>query len=288
MSQFNTPLRYPGGKGKLTNFIRLVFEQNNLADGHYVEPYAGGAGIAFSLLLLEYAAHIHLNDVNQSVYSFWHCVLEETDELCKLIHDCEVTMDEWHKQKNIQRNPHQHTQLELGFSTFFLNRTNRSGIIKGGVIGGKNQDGKWKLDARFTKPDLIGRIKKIALYSDRVSLYNQDAEAFIQTVMPDLPDKALIYLDPPYYVKGEGLYENHYKHQDHARVANLVKTIINKKWIVSYDNAPEICEFYKGYPQITYGLNYSAQNRYEGSEVMFFCPEIKIPDVANPSRLKAA
>lgn len=288
MSRFNTPLRYPGGKGKLTDFIRLVFEQNKLADGHYAEPYAGGAGIAFSLLFLEYAMHIHLNDINKSVYSFWHSVLNEADELCKMIQDCEVTMDEWYKQKNIQCNPSQHTQLELGFSTFFLNRTNRSGIIKGGVIGGKNQDGKWKLDARFTKPDLIGRIKKIALYSDRISLYNQDAETFIQTIMPELPIKTLIYLDPPYYVKGEGLYENHYKHQDHARVARLVKTIANKKWIVSYDNAPEICEFYRGFPQITYGLNYSAQNRYTGSEVMFFSPDLIIPDVGNPSRLKAA
>lgn len=288
MSRFNTPLRYPGGKGKLTDFIRLVFEQNKLTDGHYVEPYAGGAGIAFSLLFLEYAIHIHLNDINKSVYSFWHSVLNEADELCKMIQDCEVTMDEWYKQKNIQCNPSQHTQLELGFSTFFLNRTNRSGIIKGGVIGGKNQDGKWKLDARFTKPDLIGRIKKIALYSDRISLYNQDAETFIQTIMPELPIKTLIYLDPPYYVKGEGLYENHYKHQDHARVARLVKTIANKKWIVSYDNAPEICEFYRGFPQITYGLNYSAQSRYTGSEVMFFSPDLIIPDVENPSRLKAA
>lgn len=288
LSRFNTPLRYPGGKGKLTDFIRLVFEQNKLTDGHYVEPYAGGAGVAFSLLLLEYVTHIHLNDINKSVYSFWHSVLEENDALCKMIQDCEVTMNEWHKQKNIQCNPNQYSPLELGFSTFFLNRTNRSGIIKGGVIGGKNQDGRWKLDARFKKPDLIGRIKKIALYSDRISLYNQDAETFIQTVMPELPPKTLIYLDPPYYVKGEGLYENHYKHQDHARVANLVKMIANKKWIVSYDNAPEICEFYRDFPQITYGLNYSAQNRYIGSEVMFFSPDLVIPDVVNPSRLKAA
>ncbi|MDD5384788.1 MAG: DNA adenine methylase [Gallionella sp.] len=288
LSRFNSPLRYPGGKGKLTDFIRLIFEQNKLTDGHYVEPYAGGAGIAFSLLFLEYATHIHLNDINKSVYSFWHSVLEETDEICKLIRDCEVTMDEWYKQKSIQSNPSQHTQLELGFSTFFLNRTNRSGIIKGGVIGGKNQDGNWKLDARFVKPDLIERIKKIALYSDRISLYNQDAETFLQKVTPDLPAKTLIYLDPPYYVKGKGLYENHYAHQDHARVANLVKTITNKKWIVSYDNTPEICQFYKGLPRITYGLNYSAQNRYIGSEVMFFCPDLEIPDVENPSKLKAA
>jgi DNA adenine methylase len=287
--RFNTPLRYPGGKGKLTDFIRLVFEQNKLTDGHYVEPYAGGAGIAFSLLFLEYASHIHLNDINKSVYAFWHSVLKKNDELCQLIHDSDLTIDEWHKQKAIQDNPKQHSRLELGFSTFFLNRTNRSGIIKAGVIGGKNQMGKWKLDARFNKPDLIMRIQKIARYSDRISLYNLDADKLIQEIIPGLPDKTLVYLDPPYYVKGKGLYENHYIHADHARVSKLVTTQIKgKKWIVSYDNVPEIRELYKKHHQIIYGLNYSAHNCYIGSEVMIFSHNLVIPEVANPAKLEAA
>lgn len=287
--RFNTPLRYPGGKGKLTGFIRLVFEQNKLTDGHYVEPYAGGAGIALSLLFLEYASHIHLNDINKSVYAFWRSVLKQTDELCRLIYDSKVTMTEWYRQKAVQDNPSHYSLLELGFSTFFLNRSNRSGIIRAGVIGGKNQDGKWKLDARFNKPDLISRIKKISLYSDRISLYNLDADKLIHGIIPRLPDKTLVYLDPPYYVKGEGLYENHYAHADHVRVSQLVKTQIKRKnWIVSYDNTPEIQGLYKKYRKIVYGLNYSAQNRHTGSEVMFFSPHLIIPEVSNPAKLKTA
>lgn len=286
--RFNTPLRYPGGKGKLTDFMKLVIAQNNLLSGHYVEPYAGGAGIALNLLLHEYVSHIHLNDLNHSVFAFWHSVIKQPDALCKAIHDVRVTMDEWYRQKAIQNDPDNHSRLEIGFSTFFLNRTNRSGIIWGGVIGGKNQDGPWKLDARFNKDDLIRRIEKIALSRSRIKLYNLDAADLIKTILPTLPRKTLIYLDPPYYVKGQGLYENHYVHDDHVSIARLVKKHISHHWIVSYDHAPEIVAMYKGCPTITYGINYSAQDRYKGAEAMFFSKKLVVPDVKNPVKLRAA
>lgn len=286
--KFNTPLRYPGGKGKLTDFLKMIFEQNDLLDGHYVEPYAGGAGIALNLLTHSYASCIHLNDLNPAVFGFWQSVINQPEELCKAIRDVKVTMEEWHRQKAILKSPDNHSPLEIGFSTFFLNRTNRSGIIWGGVIGGKNQDGPWKLDARFKKDDLIRRIEKIAMYRSRIRLYNLDAAELIKSVLPALPEKTLIYLDPPYYVKGQGLYENHYLHNDHVSIANLVKKHITHPWIVSYDHAPEIIEMYKDCPTISYGINYSAQDRYKGAEAMFFSKRLIIPDVKNPANLKAA
>jgi len=286
--QFNTPLRYPGGKAKLTNFIKLVFEENDLLDGHYVEPYAGGAGIALALLYQSYVNTIHLNDLNPAVYAFWHSVLSNNEALCRLIHDTPVTMDEWVKQRNVMLNPKRHDKLALGFATFFLNRTNRSGILMGGVIGGKGQGGEWKLDVRFNKPDLINRVEKLALYSSRIKLYNLDAANLILTVLPNLPTKTLVYLDPPYYVKGKGLYQNHYTHEDHKAIAKQVQKEIKLPWIVSYDYAPEILEMYTKSRSIVYGLNYSAQDKYEGMEAVFFSKKLVIPDVANPSKLKVA
>lgn len=286
--RFSTPLRYPGGKGKLTDFLKLVFVQNDLLKGHYVEPYAGGAGIALNLLLHNYVSCIHLNDLNQFVYTFWRIVLDDPDGLCKLINDTDVTMDEWHKQKEVFKNPANHTPLEIAFSMFFLNRTNRSGIILGGVIGGKKQDGDWKLNARFNKIDLISRIEKIALHSSKIRLYNLDAAKLITEILPTLPEKTLVYLDPPYYVKGKGLYQNHYLHDDHIAIAKLVNSKIKLPWIVSYDQAPEIVKMYVGCPTIEYGINYSAQDRYKGAEVMFFSKNLMIPNIKNPSNLKIA
>lgn len=286
--QFNTPLRYPGGKGKLTDFIKLVFEQNNLLDGFYAEAYAGGAAIAINLLVHSYASRIYLNDLNTGVYAFWKSVIEHPEELCKAIRDAKVTMDEWHKQKAIQNDQSNHSPLEVGFSTFFLNRTNRSGIIWGGVIGGKNQDGAWKLDARFNKQDLIKRVEKIAMYGSRIRLYNMDAADFIRDILSTLPQKSLVYLDPPYYDKGGELYENHYIHDDHMNISKLVKNTIKLPWIVSYDFTPEIMNMYKWARSISYRISYSAQDRYKGAEAMFFNRKLIVPDVENPSKLKVA
>ena len=284
----NTPLRYPGGKGKLTDFMRLVFEQNNLLDGHYVEPYAGGAGVALNLLMLDYASCIHLNDLDPAVFAFWQGVLNSPDEFCKLIRDAKLTMKEWRRQKAIQQSPQSHSSLELGFSTFYLNRTNRSGIITGGVIGGNDQTGEWKIDARFTKPELCRRVEKIALHRSRIRLYNLDAAELIKTVISKLPPKTLVYLDPPYYARAERLYKNIYKHADHVAISKLVKEQIKVPWIVSFDSMPEIMDLYAGLPKITYRMTYSAADRYKGGEVMFFSKGLSYPNTKNPCSLKAA
>lgn len=276
-----SPLRYPGGKTRLSNFIKQTIIDNGLLGGHYVETYAGGAGVAWSLLFDGYVEKVHINDLNTSVYAFWETVFNDTDALCKLIKDTPVTMQTWQEQKNIQTNPGIFSRLELGFSTFFLNRTNRSGIIWGGVIGGKNQDSEYKLDARYNKAALIKRVQKIALHKEKVHLYNLDALIFTTNLLPTIPEKSLVYFDPPYYKKGAKLYENHYKHEDHISIAKAIKEI-KQKWIVSYDNVQEIQSIYDGYKKVTYDLSYSTANRYSGSEVVFFSNNITVPKSQSP------
>lgn len=282
---FTSPLRYPGGKGALSNFMKLVISQNNLLDGHYVELYAGGAGIAWGLLFEEYVQKVHINDLNKSIAAFWLSVLEETDDLCKLITDTIVTAKEWHHQRDIQANPSTYSRLELGFSTFFLNRTNRSGILKGGMIGGKDQTGNWKIDARYNKLDLVQRIQRIARYSNRIGVYNMDAMQFIDSILPALPHKTLVYLDPPYFNKGQELYENHYTSEDHSNIASIISNI-KQPWLVSYDACPQIDLLYQSFYSLRYNISYSAQNRYDGSEVIFFSKKLIVPQVSSPTRIK--
>ncbi|NEU14085.1 DNA adenine methylase [Methylobacterium sp. BTF04] len=287
MEQFTSPLRYPGGKGRLTQFVADLIDENGLSGCEYVEPYAGGAGIAITLLYLEYASHIHLNDINKSVYAFWDAVLRNPEDLCRLIRDTPLSMDEWYRQRSLQFDSAANS-IELGFSTFFLNRTNRSGIIKGGVIGGKSQLGDWKLDARYNAKELIARVQKIASYSSRISLYNLDAAVLIRNVLPSLPKETLVYLDPPYYIKGKGLYEDHYSHDDHASIANIVQKELRLPWIVSYDNVEPIRNFYANKRQTTFGIWYTAGKKHAGKEVMVYSDELKIPAVIEPSRGIAA
>lgn len=285
MSAFYTPLRYPGGKGKITPYVKAIFDENGLVDGVYGEPYAGGAGVALELLFHEYATHIYINDVSPSVGAFWRSVLDQTDGLCRMVRDTRITMTEWRRQKQIQTEGSNAGDLALGFSTFFLNRTNRSGILAGGVIGGKDQTGPWKIDARFNVPELIDRINAIAKIRTRITFTQYDALDFLAVVSDTLPQKSLIYLDPPYYIKGKELYLHYYLPDDHTAIATFAPTMLaGHNWIVSYDNVPEIREMYREFRSVKYALSYSAQDRYNGSEIMFYGPGLKIPRLVHPMR----
>ena len=285
---FYSPLRYPGGKGKIAEFVKSVFKQNLLLDGCYVEPYAGGASVALSLLFDGYASRIIINDFDRSIFAFWHSVLNNTDELCKKINNAKINVKNWRLQKQIQTTKEKANLLDLGFSTFFLNRVNRSGIIKGGVIGGIKQTGNFKIDARFNKPDLIKRIRRIAGFKNRISLYNLDAIDLIKLLSKKLPHKTLVYFDPPYYIKGKDLYVNHYKHDDHVIVSKVVQGLIKHKWIVSYDSTPEIRSLYKNNKKFEYSLSYSAVNAKKGKEIMFFHKDLYIPKNLSNLLMKSA
>ncbi|AKN95057.1 DNA methyltransferase [Xanthomonas oryzae pv. oryzicola] len=272
----DSPLRYPGGKTQLAPFVIEILRKNDLFYGSYIEPFAGGCGIAWKLLLDAYVSEIHINDIDSSIYAFWASVLRKTDDLCELIETTPVTMEEWYRQKTIQQD-RRARQLELGFSTLFLNRTNRSGILKGGVIGGKGQESAYPLDCRFNKTDLVRKIQRIAKYKDQVTLTRIDAEDFILGTLPKLAKKGLVNIDPPYYGKGRDLYCSFYKHEDHASLAKVIP-MIGQRWMVTYDNAPEIQRLYKKYPSINMSLNYSAQVKRVGVELMVIDPKLKLPD----------
>ncbi len=279
---YPSPLRYPGGKRKLASFIKLFMLKNELVGSEYAEPYAGGASVALALLFEEYASHIHINDLNRSVAAFWRAVLSHPTELCARIQHVTVSVKEWHRQRAVLDQAHT-TDLDLGFATLFLNRTSRSGIIGGGVIGGFEQTGRWKIDARFNRADLIRRIRKIARHRTRITVTCIDAAEYMRTRLPAI-QPGFVYLDPPYYVKGSGLYQDSYTKADHAEIAKLVRTL-EQPWIVSYDAAPEIQRLYDEYLAVAYDLSYSAQARYRGTEVMYVRPGLAFPEVVSPANV---
>lgn len=277
-----TPLRYPGGKGRLAAFVKEVISQNRLYDGEYIEPYAGGAAIALELLFHEYVSRIYINDLSRPINAFWISILHATDQFCKLVRDTPISPAVWAIQKQVFVNQGEHDDLSLGFATFYLNRTNRSGILNGGIIGGKNQDGPWKIDARFNREELIYRIEAIAKLKRKITLSRMDALEFLKAGVLDWTKKSLIYLDPPYYVKGRELYYDFYRPEDHLAVAEFVRMkIVRQRWMVSYDNVPEIRGLYHGCQRVVYEIRYSArQSSPSGKEVMFFDDCLRVPPMA--------
>lgn len=266
----NSPLRYPGGKSRISKFVAKLIEENNIIKGNYVEPFAGGAGVALNLLFSGVVDNIFINDKDKSIYAFWYSILNDTDKFIDKIISLNVTIEEWLKQREIQKNENT-DMFHLGFSTFFLNRTNRSGIIKGGVIGGIEQAGNWKLDVRFNKEALIKKIQRIAAYKEHIHIYNMDAVDFLNNEVIKLDiNNTLIYLDPPYYAKAKQLYMNFFEHKDHVKLYDVVNKL-QYLWLVSYDNQKEIKEIYKNKPELTieYDLRYTAGVKGSGREIMF-------------------
>lgn len=280
MKVFYSPLRYPGGKGKVSNYFKKIIEENRLFDSVYIEPYAGGASVGLSLLFNEYVSKIVINDIDLSIYSFWYSILNETEKFCKMIEETPLDIGTWRKQKEIQNNKEKYSDLEIGFSTFYLNRTNRSGILNAGIIGGLKQDGKWKMDARFKKNKLISKIKKIALYKDRIEVYNLDAITLIRLMAKKQKSNCLFYLDPPYYVKGKDLYLNFYNYEDHKKIAKEINKVKKQKWVVTYDNVGPIRELYKNNKSLFFTLNYSAGKTTRGEEIMIHSKDLIMPPIS--------
>jgi DNA adenine methylase len=258
-------------------------EVNDVAGGHYFEPYAGGAGVALELLLHGHACHIHINDADPAVYAFWASVTQYSHALLNLLESTPINIKEWFRWRAVLRGDFKASIVEKGFATLFMNRTNRSGILKAGVIGGQNQEGKYKLDARFKKDIVAARIKEIAKHSSRITVYCEDSLSLLKRCAEFLPRKSLIYLDPPYYVKGKDLYRNYYEHDDHVAIAKrLQQKSFKWPWALSYDNVDEIRALYRLRQSLSYGLNYTAQRRYVGNEVMFFSQSLIVPDEEIP------
>ena len=276
-----SPLRYPGGKTKLYDKVVSLLKQNKLQDVIYIEPFCGGCGLAVKLLLSGDVSSIIINDINPAIYAFWYCVLNKTDELCSRITECNVTIEERDKQILILKNVKNHSTIDIGFATLFLNRTNISGILNAGPIGGREQARKDKLDARFKKTVLKDKIIAIADKKQKISLYNLDVFDFVAKVLPEYESSQLfLNFDPPYVKKGQELYLNHFSPEDHRRLRDQISQC-KQHWIVTYDYNQSILDLYSPFNYERIQLNHSAGTMKKGDEVIIYSKNLRANSV-NP------
>lgn len=271
-----SPLRYPGGKTKFYTYVREILSCNDMLGETYIEPFAGGAGLALKLLLNEDVSRIVINDFDPAIYSFWHSVLYETEAFCELIENAILTTNQWNLQHSIYLESDTSDPLTLGFATFYLNRTNISGVVKGGMIGGQGQNGKYGLDARFNRQTLIEKIKTIASHKEQIVLLNLDARELLQPRQLRKFYKVFINLDPPYVKKGAQLYKNAFSESDHRELCELVKQC-RRKWIVTYDVCPLVADLYKSYRSSYLDVTYSIQASKKAKEYIFFSDTLVLP-----------
>ncbi|MEN3954419.1 DNA adenine methylase [Ligilactobacillus salivarius] len=267
-----SPLRYPGGKTQLSRYVRHLLDINNVHNT-YIEPFAGGFGVALELLFNNDVDQIVMNDFDPSIYSIWNIILNNRNEFINLIKNTPITIEEWFYQKDIRNKlKNDSNSIENAFATFFLNRTNVSGIISAGPIGGLKQQGKYKIDCRFNKEKLIDKINRIYDFRDRIILFNLDANDFIKYELPNFSNSdTFIFYDPPYFKQGQNLYLSFINEKEHDILSqNIISYSKDYKWIVTYDTQSEIYDLYAPYVQsYGYNLHYYANKKRLAKEFLF-------------------
>jgi DNA adenine methylase len=269
-----SPLRYPGGKAALYPRLREIVRVNSMTSGTYVEPYAGGAGAALGLLVTDQVRRIVINDLDPAVYAFWRATKEDAAAISRMIHKVDLTVSEWSRQKEIYLTAPRDEYFKLGFATFYLNRTNRSGVLNGGPIGGMDQTGKYKIDARFNRETLSERFRLISLHAKRITVTNADGITLIKKYSK--ADNVLIYADPPYFEKAGSLYLNSFTDAHHSELAKCLNSVKDGKWLLTYDNVPQVANLYSDRRRELFSLNYSAHRVTKANEIMVFSDSLTL------------
>ncbi|OZE86608.1 hypothetical protein CH298_19815 [Rhodococcoides fascians] len=274
--RFLSPLRYPGGKAKLAPYLARIISSQNRSIETYCEPYAGGAGAGLQLLSDGYVSNLIINDLNPGIAAFWRCVFHHTEQFVEMIWDVEVSVAQWKIQRAIYSSPENHKDLALGFATFYLNRTNRSGILNARPIGGLDQTGRWLIDARFNKEDLVARIWNLMTMASCVTVKEERAISLIRT-LNRRSKPVLLYVDPPYVVPGEELYMTDHSWSEHSKLEQALDTSPHP-WILTYDVDDRTRALYKNFRCLRFGISHTAQVQKVGREYMFFSRGLRVPD----------
>lgn len=265
-----SPLRYPGGKARLGPWLAWSMRQNGLRSPVFAEAYCGGAGAAVYLLTNNYVSRIELNDLDPAVAAFWRSAVYRSREMARMVEAAAVNLEERERQREILKNPDRHGDLDLGFAALFLNRVNHSGIIRSGPIGGKTQKGRYRLDVRFARSELVRRILSLGGMADRIGIHERDALDFLENEVPAFGPERLVFLDPPYFHKSKRLYRHLYGMEDHRQVATAVRALACP-WVVTYDHCREIECLYEGLNTHDYSLtSHAGSGRLKISEILIY------------------
>lgn len=269
-NQIISPLRYPGSKASLTDYIASVIEANLLSGCTIIEPYAGSATVSLEMLSRGFVQHAILIERDPLLYGFWYSVFNDVDNLVNDIFEIDVSLNTWidfQKYRNTT-NLDDYLLLELGVAGLFFNRTNFSGILGAGPIGGANQDSKYKINCRFKKEKIIQQIRTISLLKDKVEVVFGDALTYLKTQEHEIGNSfSFLYIDPPYYNQGKKLYRYWYEDSNHKELADYLGRL-ETPWLVSYDDHPKIREYYEESAMQELFIDYTARVSRQGEELL--------------------
>lgn len=277
--RYLSPLRYPGGKARMSAHLAEVFaQQHGLLDVEvWMEPFAGGAGAALTLLDEDQVSEAWLVERHPALAAFWRAVVEQGDELAARVEVLHVDMTTWDEARHVVgavSAGEQLPDLDAGLAAFVVNRCSRSGIVtaNAGPMGGKHQRGRWTVASRWNAVALAERIRHVHTLGPRIRITEGDGIEHIAELdgSVGIEDELFLFVDPPYIREGNRLYANGMTGAGHQRLADALRAT-PARWLLTYDDEPAVHEsLYPTERVLAYDISNTANRQRVAREFAVF------------------
>jgi len=235
-----TLLRYPGGKSR--NPIRSIIVNHiieRFEGGVFGELFFGGGGITISLLKKGVLTDLVICEKDAGLSKLWWSVIHGPSHLLKRIKEFEPSVDSFFDAKDkLLRG------VGTGFDALVANRLSHCGRgVMAGPQGGNNQTGKHKIGCRWKSSQLDSTVRGLN------ELFGTVNVRICNTSYLDCGGCDYLYMDPPYWEVGSGLYQHSFKPLDHSLLLAYLHG--QPRWLLSYNNHPTIHAIYEGFEMMT-------------------------------------
>lgn len=265
--EYKSPLRYPGGKASLSGVIARIVKDQKLEGCRVFEPYAGSAAVSIALVGAGVCTSGSISERDPLLYSFWKCVFTNPAKLLRRINKTEISLQTWHELRPLLDldEPDESQADLLAFAALFFNRTNFSGVIHSGPIGGQTQSSDYAIDCRFNREELADRVDRLATLGEKIDVQFADALDVIKAQRNKRG--AFFYIDPPYFLQGKKLYRYNYRLSGHIALADALRKA-KFSWLLSYDNHDVIENLYEDFHNVYQEFRYSSRMPKKENELL--------------------
>lgn len=252
-TMINSPFRYAGGKFYARNLILPLIPDHQ----SFCEPLCGGGSIFFAKPKVKFN---WLNDLDEELMNCYLHIRDHPQELADFLEGKNPTKENHNYYKNVFKPKN---ALERAGRWYFLNRISYSGIMN-------MQNCYWGYGDKYSMQPKNWRIhvNRCSQKLQGVTLTCQDFEEVIE----ELPDKAFLFIDPPYFNRDQDKFYTHsFKLEDHKRLEKtLEKNKDRFKFLLTYDNDDEVKRMYswateKTEQQWWYTINRTDDQRKNGT-----------------------